>query len=66
MPKEQKTKRRARVYRVVATYIDRPGEKDYAENLKEVRELENFFHRHGCDGLRVEKWVEGIGYVSHE
>lgn len=53
-------------YRVVATYIDRPSEKDYAANLKEVRELENFFQCHGCDGLRVEKWVDGIGYVLNE
>jgi hypothetical protein len=55
-----------KLYRVVATYIDRSSESDYAANLKEVRELERFFKRHGCDGLRVEKWVEGIGYVLHE
>ena len=66
MPEKQKTKRPVREYRVVATYIDRPSEKDYAANLKEVRELEHFFKRHGCDGLRVEKWVEGIGYVLNE
>ena len=55
-----------KLYRVVATYIDRPSQKDYAVNLKEVRELEHFFKRHGCDGLRVEKWVDGIGFVLHE
>ena len=66
MPEQQKAKRPERLYRVVATYIDRPSEADYAANLKEVRELENFFHRHGCDGLRVEKWVDGIGYVLNE
>jgi hypothetical protein len=66
MPEKQKAKRYVMRYRVVATYIDRPSESDYAVNLKEVRELEHFFKRHGCDGLRVEKWVDGIGYVLNE
>ena len=53
-------------YRVVATYIDRPSEHDDAQTRREAKVAEREFRRRGCDGLRVEVYVEGIGYVLDE
>ena len=54
-------------FQVVATWIDGRTQKENACDRREVRELCDWFRiREKSDGLYVNRYVEGIGYVLDE
>jgi hypothetical protein len=54
-------------FEVVATWKCGKTLRDFAYNRREVRELCDWFRmREKCDGVYVNRHVEGIGYVLDE
>ena len=53
-------------YRAIGTSISYGKKTLYTTTLASAQRGLEFLSSHGCDGLRIEKWTEGIGYELHE